>query len=156
MKNKIKIASTIAAFTIVAGLSVFAQQTPIISSNIGFIDEAAVIKNHPQVKVLEENQKKATLELQKFAVDARYQIISEKIDENKKKLEETLTNQLNDKKKTMDTEYSKQILSIQKDIISTVKTIAQRKNIALVFKRDSIIYGGTDLTQDVIFSFNKK
>ena len=151
--SRLKIALVGLGFVIVGGLTTFAQQMPL--SNIGFIDEAIVIKNYPQTKAIEEKQKNQIIELQKLAADARFQIASAKTDQEKKQLEETLTKQINQKKNSLDEEYAKMYSNLQKDIISIVKDTADKKNLAVVLKKDSVIYGGTDITQDIIKSFNK-
>ncbi|MFA6989931.1 MAG: OmpH family outer membrane protein [Candidatus Gastranaerophilaceae bacterium] len=156
--NKLKIAAVAVAVTVVVvgGLATFAQQTPIIGSNIGFIDEVAVLKSYPPAQILDEKQKVSTSELQKFVADAKFQIASANTNEKKKQLEESLTSQLNQKKKTLNEEYGKMFSSLQKEIFAVVKTTAKKKNLAIVLRRTSVIYGGTDVTQDVITGLNQK
>ncbi len=153
--NKFKFFIIAAVIVVAVSLSSSAQNSTILASNIGFIDEGIVLKNYPDAQKMQEKQKNLTLELQKFATDAKYKIASAKNEKERKNLETKLTKELQSKKKSFDAEYQKIFNSVQKNVFDSIKTTAESKGLIIVLRRNSVIYGGTNITQDVIKHLKK-
>ncbi len=115
------------------------------SSNVGIVDYQQLVSSSPQL------------------AQARTQMQAEQ-----KKVEEdfkTKTANMNDKEKS---EYAlkirEQMVKKQKEllapIIETVKaniqTVADAKGLTVVLDKNSVIYGGQDITQDVLSKMQKK
>ena len=44
---------------------------------------------------------------------------------------------------------------VQKQVEDAVKAIAEAKGLSVVLNKDTVVYGGTDITQDVIKKLSK-
>ena len=109
------------------------------SSNIGKVDYNRLLSEHPQSSTVSQTLQKEYEQAQK--------------DFN------TKTASMNDKEKQ---DYAKQtqerlavreqqlVKPIYDQVDAAIKTVADAKGIAVVFNSNQIVYGGTDITDDVI------
>ena len=119
-------------------------------SNIAVVDIQEIVKNYDKVNVLKENKKSKLLELQKFVEDARKQLAEEKDVTKKKNLEATYNKELLDRKTAINTDYQKQLAEIDKNITTVINNLAKSNNYDYVLVKNSVLYGGKDITNDVL------
>lgn len=118
--------------------------------NIAVVDINKVIKNYDKVNILKDQQKVKLDELKKFVEDAKKEIVDEKDTTKKKALENKYNKELQDKKKVINTEYEKQLADINKNVTATINNIGKTGNYDLILVKSSVLYGGKDITDDVL------
>jgi len=114
------------------------------------VDVNEVVKNYDKVNTLKEKQKAEVADLRKFVEDARKKVAEEKDADKKKKLETAYNQELQTRKKAINGEYQKQLADIDKNINLVTSNIAKSNNYDLVLTKNSVLYGGKDITNDVL------
>lgn len=132
----------------------FAQSDKSLT-NVGSIDINQVLVNYVKYQDLQSNQKISAAEIQEYTATAQKEINAAKSQDEKKKLIEKHAKEIEKKKDAFKDQYGKQIEALKYNINLAIKTVAQNKKLPLVFKNDSLIYGGIDITNDVIVQINK-
>ena len=114
------------------------------NSNVGTVDYRQVMSQHPQLQ-------SANSELQQAVQDAQ------------KEFEEKSAN-MNDQEKSDYYQQTQQRLQqkqqellepIQKSVEDAVKSVADAKGLTVVIDKNAVVYGGTDITQDVVKKVSK-
>ena len=114
------------------------------NSNVGTVDYRQVMAQHPQLQ-------SANSELQQAVSDAQ------------KEFEEKSKN-MSDQEKSDYYQQTQQRLAqknqelmepFQKSIEDSVKSVAEAKGLSVVLEKSSVVYGGQDITQDVINKLSK-
>ena len=114
------------------------------NSNVGTVDYRQVMAQHPQLQ-------SANSELQQAVSDAQ------------KEFEEKSKN-MSDQEKSDYYQQTQQRLAqknqelmepFQKSIENSVKSVAEAKGLSVVLEKSSVVYGGQDITQDVINKLSK-
>ncbi|OGI03152.1 MAG: hypothetical protein A2Y25_08325 [Candidatus Melainabacteria bacterium GWF2_37_15] len=118
--------------------------------NIAVVDVQELVKNYGKVNILKEKQTAKLTDLQKFVENARKNIAAEKDTIKKKLLEDKYNKELQTKKNTIDTEYQKQLVEINKSVEKAINTVAQANKYDLVLTKNSVLYGGKNVTKDVL------
>ena len=148
----------IAAFVVSLFMAslVYAQAA---SSSVGFIDVQKVFKEYKETSKAqkelskgEESFKKKFEESQKKLKEAEEKGKSkEELEKMRTELEEKLSPERNSLMK-----LNEQLtVKLQKDIVQSVKKVAQKVGIETVFDKQVVIVGGMDLTDLVVSELNK-
>jgi len=132
-----------------ANLGAFASQT------IGFVDMSKILSNYTKAQEISNNVKNQQTEIQKMITEARNQVQSAQNDQEKTELEKKLSEEIQQKNNIFKADYEKDVQALQNNIIATVKKVADNKKIDFIFKKDNIIMGGKDITDDVLAELNK-
>ena len=115
------------------------------SSSVGVIEYQAVMAAHPDVQNLQGQMETA-------------------INDIKKEFEEKSAG-MNDQEKTEYylqcqqrlTQKQQELLApIEQAVQTAIKTVADKKGLAVVIEKGAVVYGGQDITQDVIAQLSKK
>lgn len=126
------------------------QAAELTNQNVGFIDVNYIINNSKQTQALKAKQDALTIELQKFGITEKEKMMNSKTSLNKQDLEKELIKKVSLKKEDLEKEYRENFISVQQKIKTAVADIEKKKHIYLVFTKDSLVSGGTDITKDVI------
>ena len=113
-------------------------------STIGFVDQSA-IDNVSKIKTAQETFAKFQQD-QQAAAQAKYR--AAKTDADRQQV-------LKDLQTTISTEQDKDIKPLVDQTRSTIADIAKKKGLTLVIDRSNTIYGGTDITPDVVSALGK-
>jgi outer membrane protein len=114
------------------------------SSTVGVVDMSRLVMEHPDSKGIDDQMKAERDAAQKdYEEKAAGMSDQEKESFYRQKLE-YLSNKEN--------ELLEQLL---KKIEESVKQVADAKGLSVVVAKQAVIYGGTDITQDVISKFKK-
>lgn len=106
---------------------------------IGVIDMDKVIQESPKAQEYQNQLDKKGAEIQE-----KYKIDDENLsDEEKQKMQEDALKEFVDAKKQLED-------NLNKDIDKAVKEIADEKKLDVVFYKQSVRYGGEDITEEVI------
>ena len=131
-------------------------QKPVeIKPAIGYVNFEIIQQKYKKFQDLVDLQKMDTANLQKSIADAKKDIILTKNTDAKKALEQKYTTTLEAQKNTCNAAYNAQATIMQKNLKATIQKIAKAKNLSVVLKGDSFVYGGIDITNDVILELNK-
>lgn len=117
---------------------------------VAVIDVAQVLENSNEIQELKRAQDKDMEELNTLISKAQNDLLNE---HNKSKLiqkESNYRQQIENKKKNMDKEYSLKLAKINDHIRSMISKEAKKSNYNLVLSTGMVISGGDDITVNVI------
>ena len=146
-KNVKIIALVIVAFFTLGIVGVAVSQTQVgfaapASSSIGYIDTQKAVQNHPDTKAAEE-----TLQAEQDSLRKEFEEKSKTLSDQEKQL---YAQQLQQKLMQRNAELFQ---SIADKVKTATKKVADAKGISIVVERNAVIYGGVDLTDDVIKAY---
>lgn len=151
-KKQIKmITLTIVAFFVLSIVGIAMSQNDQIqvagaapASGVGYVDMQALIMQHPDMP-------KAQADLQAAAQEAQKNFEAKAATMNDKEKQDYYM-QL---EKGLMVKQQALMEPIEKKIDEAIKAAADKKGLSVVVDKSHIVYGGTDLTQDVLKSFTK-
>ncbi len=120
------------------------------NDKMAVVDVAAVVNQSTQVQTLKnevENQKR---ELAAWLQKVQEEVKSEKDEQKKKELLQKYNGEFAQKRAGISNEYTIKLRALDKDINNTIIQIAKEKGYRSVISKTVVIYGGTDITEDVI------
>jgi len=122
---------------------------------IGFVDMTKILSSYTKAQDITANISKQQTEIQKMVTAARNQVQTVKSETERNSLEKKLTEEIQQKNNLFKADYEKSVQALQNNIIVTVKKVADNKKIDFIFKKDNIITGGLDITDEVLAELNK-
>lgn len=120
------------------------------SVKIAVVDVQEIAAKYPKVNAMQQEQQSKLLELQKFVDNARNEIAKEKNATKRKQLEDKYNKELITKKKTIDENYQKQLSTLDNNIVTAVSNIAKTNKYDYVLAKNAVLYGGKNITADVL------
>lgn len=115
------------------------------SVNVGVVDRDQVLSQHPSVTDFQNQMNAAISEVQKdFEAKSQGMTDQEKADYYKQCQQRLAQKQ----QELMD--------PILKSVDDAIKKVADAKGFSVVIEKAAVVYGGTDITQDVISRLGKK
>lgn len=127
-----------------------AQAAELTNQNVGFIDINYIVNNSKQTQALKQKQDALTVELQKFGITEKEKMMNSKASLSKQDLEKELIKTVSLKKESLEKEYRDDFVAVQQKIKAAVADVENKKQLVLVFTKDSLVSGGIDITKDVI------
>ena len=115
------------------------------SVNVGIIDYTMVLNQHPEVENFQNQMNAAYEEIRKD-----FEEKSAGMTEQEKQDYYRQCNQRLEQKRMELTE------PLEKSVEDTIKKVADSKGLSVVIEKGAVVYGGTDITQDVISKLTKK
>lgn len=112
--NKFKFFIIAAVIVVAVSLSSYAQNSTILASNIGFIDEGIVLKNYPDAQKMQEKQKDLTLELQNLLQMLNIKLHLQKMKKKEKTLKQNSQKNSNLRKKVLMLNIKKYLILFKK------------------------------------------
>ena len=136
---------------VILALSVFASVNNVFAENgkIAVVDLQKIVANSAQVKQLKQEHSKKSEELNKIIINARGAISNETDSAKILQLEDKYTKEFNDKKSALEKEYNARLSSIEKNIKDVIAKKAQEEKYDYVFAKSVLLYGGTDITDEI-------
>jgi outer membrane protein len=122
---------------------------------IGFVDMSKILSSCTKAQEISSDIRVQQEEIQKMIADARNQVNAAKTDKEREDLEKKLTGEIQQKNNLFKADYEKNVQALQDNIVSSVKKVSENKKIDFIFKKDNIIIGGQDITDDVLAQLNK-
>lgn len=131
----------------VAGMAVMQTGTGYAapSSNVGKVDIQALMTGHPDYAKAQET---FTKEREQAEKDFNEKSATMTNDKEKQEYAAQLQQRLQLKEKEL-------IVSIQDKVNAAIKEVADAKGLAVVLPEQVVVYGGQDITQDVLKKFGK-
>jgi len=123
-------------------------------ANPGVVDYHKVGSSYTKAQEIAKTLYTKKIDQDKFVVEARKIIAAAKTEAEKKKLLDKYNKELQEKEAALEEETNKDSAQINQDILDSIKSVAASDNLDLVFTKDSLILGGTDITDQVISKLN--
>lgn len=151
MNNKIKFLTIgLAAFVIGMGVNNFAMSDVPAGFKVAVVDVPEVVASSSQVQALKKEQQAKAQDMIKYIEKARKDVAAT-TDENKKKsLEEKYNKELISKREAIEKEYTTKLQAIDKSISAKITETAKANNYDIVLAKGVVLYGGTDITADLV------
>ncbi len=147
--NKIKFAVLgVAAFVI--GMSVQHFALSDVPSKIAVVDVQKVVASSSQVKALKKEQQNKASEIIKYVEKARKDVAAVTDEKKKKSLEDKYNKELITKREKLEKEYASKLAAIDKSISDKIVVEAKNGGYDIVLAKGVVLYGGTDITNNVI------
>ena len=151
MKITKKILVTISIASLMLGYS-----SKSLAGGNAVVDLEKVRENYSVSQELSAELQVKEAELQKFITDAQKKIKEAKTNVEQKNLEEKLGQQFNIKRNAYIKDQAEKWNKIETDVINTIKEVSSAKKYDMVFNKQVVIVGGTDITDEVLKKLNKK
>lgn len=135
---------------LIAGLSFGMINSVMAQQKIAIIDAAAVAAKSQQVQALKNEQQAKTLELEKWIVTAKADVEKQQTKEGKEKLFKKYEAEFAKKQEALMKNYQTKLQAIDKNISDTIAKYAQEKGYEAVFAKGAVLYGGDDITADIL------
>ena len=149
-KNVKLLAAVAAAFAIGFSANNFAMSDVPSNFKVAVVDVQQVVASSAQVKALKKEQQAKTEEVIKYIDKARKDVASVSDEKKKKALEDKYNKELVTKRETLEKDYATKLQAIDKNISSTIETQAKAKNYNVVLAKGVVLYGGDDITADIV------
>jgi len=120
--------------------------------NIAVVDLQQLVSSSAQVKQLKQEHSKKMSELDKIIVNARGEISNEKDPAKVLLLEDKYLKEFNNKKEALEREYNAKLDNIEKNIKAEITKKAQKNGYDYVFAKSVVLYGGKDITSELVGS----
>lgn len=137
---------------------------------VGIVDTRKVFENsslameyskvQKEIQDLQDAYKKKTLDNTKKLEDAKNKKVSEK---DLTKMQEQFSKELENDRKSADDLYEKKKVEFEKltetfkvDMDKAIQDVAKEKQLQVVVEKQTVLFGGSDITEDVIKKLNKK
>lgn len=148
MKKTSKVLAVAAA--LVLGLSVNNFACAKTGFSVAIVDTKQVIQSSPKVAAFNTEQRNKLNDLNVYVAKAKADIAKQTDTAKRKALEDSYNQELNAKKAEMDKEASKELTVLYNEINNIIKTKAKKSGYDLILSKENVLYGGTDITSDII------
>lgn len=149
-KKQVKIISVLIALVFVGSVVALALTqsgsgiASAASSSVGVVDYNQIMSQHPQVQAASNEMQTAVQEAQK-----EFESKSANMNDQEKRDYYTQTQQ------RLQQKNQELMEPITKSVEESVKKVAEQKGLSVVLEKGAVVYGGTDITQDVIKQVSK-
>ncbi len=121
---------------------------------VAIVDIQKVVANSNEIKTLKIEQEKQIQNMQSTINKARTEISKEKDPSKIAALEEKYRNEINNQKLALDTSYNTKIKAIDSKIKTAVVEKARSMNYNIVLPKNTVLFGGDDITDQVATIIN--
>lgn len=117
---------------------------------VAVVDVPVVVNASPQVQALKKDQQAKAQDIVKFIEKARKDVASISDAKKKQAAEEKYNKELQAKKEKIDADYAAKLKAIDESITKQITAQAQAKGYNVVLSKGIVLYGGTDITADLV------
>lgn len=122
---------------------------------LGIVNIQALVAQTPAVIALREAEQAKRVSLQEW-VNARNAEIAAVAEEAKKaELTQKYQGELNERQKAMQADYAQHVQTIDADLSKLIADVAKKEKLDYVFNVGSLVFGGTDITPQVLEALKK-
>ena len=115
----------------------------------GVVDLIKVINKYHKAQTTIQTLRKQNSDLQKFVAKAKNDIKATKNNDEKVKKEKKYNDELRKKSMSLKQKQTKEWQVVQQDILKAIKKVSKEKQIDTIFRKQSIVIGAQDITDDV-------
>ena len=116
---------------------------------VAVVDIQKIVSNSSEITTLKAEQEKQIQNLEKTINKAREEISKEKNPDKIAQLEEKYRNEINKQKLAIDTSYNSKLTAIDNKIKTAIVEKARSMNYNIVLPKNTVIFGGDDITEQV-------
>lgn len=131
---------------VIAGLTINSA----FASNIAYVDVQKVVSSSSQVQALKKEQQTKVKEFMKSLEKARKEVAAVSDLKKKQALEDKYNKEFVNKKDKMESDYTAKLKIIEDSISNKIAEQAKAKGYDMVVSKGIVLYGGDDITEDVI------
>ena len=117
---------------------------------VAIVDVPQVVAASSEVQKLKKEQQTKAEEIVKFIEKARKDVANITDADKKKAAEEKYTKELQERKSKMDADYANKLKAIDASISKKIEEQAVLKGYDIVLSKGIVLYGGQDITNEVI------
>lgn len=139
---------------ILAGI-MFNSLSALAHDNIGIIDLRETWSKYEKAAKVDKLLEQKEVDLEKYVLDKKRKITSGKTPLERKNLEDKYTKEFNTKLNAIKTWYKAEQKKLDNQMIETIKQVAVKKQLKTVLRKKAVVYGGSDITKEVIKALNK-
>jgi Skp family chaperone for outer membrane proteins len=150
MKSIKKTVVLLAVFAMLTGASAKSY-----AGGTAIVDIDKIRENYSAAQELEADLKVKENELQNFITNAQKQIEEAKTPVEKKNLQDKLGEQFNIKRTAFAKDQAEKLTKIETDVLSAISTVATTQKYDLVLNKQIVLFGGTDISSQVLEKLNK-
>ena len=125
----------------------FSDVTP---AKVAYVNVPKLLSASKTLKSAQETQMKQTKDMLKWYDTASADIRKQSTPAGKQALIKKYEAQLTQKKKNIRDNYAKKVNQVDKQLDTVISQKAKAMGYDLVFRKDSLLYGGTDITASVL------
>lgn len=140
---------------IIAFIAGYALKSMFASNNVAIIDLPAIGSQAKELQALQEEQQTKSLELQQWLIKAQDEIKKQPNEQKKKELSKKFEEELNQKQTTLQNEYNQKLQALDTRIRQLIAEEAQSKGYNAVMVKGAVMYGGDDITTQILEILNK-
>jgi outer membrane protein len=122
----------------------------IVMLNVAVVDVTKIVASSSQITDLKNERQAKLNDLNSFVEKARADVAKEKKADKKKALEDSYNKELAAKKEALDKDYAQRVSDIDKNITGIIRAKAKALKYDLVLTKTSVLYGGTDITSEIL------
>lgn len=145
MKKLIGFLFVVAIFALGLGIGYLIKS----KNNIAVVNVMEVVNKSAQVEALKNEQTAKTQELMQWLQTVQEEVKKEKDSKKQEELLKKYNDEFTQKRTELSTQYNEELQKIDDSITATISKIAKDKGYALVAAKGMIVYGGTDITEEV-------
>lgn len=155
MKKQLKnIAIGIGAAVVLGIVPAFAQEAPGQKAEpvikYGFVDVNKVVAASKAVEKANKERAAEKKKIIKFIEESANKMNKEEDEKKREEMKNQFDLDLTAKKSEMNKSYGEKLMKINNDINAELIKIAKDKDYQLILTKEAVLYGGDDLTQDLI------
>lgn len=118
--------------------------------NVAIVDVPQLVSSSAQVQALKKDQQAKAEEMVKFIENARKSVADITDATKKKAAEDKYNKEFQAKKEKMDKDYANKLKEIDDSISKQINEQAKAKGYDLVLSKNMVLYGGQDITAELI------
>ena len=133
-------------------LALIGISSGVFAEDIAVVDLQKIVDNSSQVKQLKQEHSKKLAELDKIIVNARGEISNESDPAKVLLLEDKYMKEFNSKRELLEKDYAAKLSIIERNIKAEISNKAEKDSYEYVFAKSVVLYGGKDITAELLNS----
>lgn len=122
----------------------------VAGKKVGYVNVPKLLSSSKALKAAQDQEVKSTKEMLKWYDTVMADIQKQSTKEGKEALIKKYEPQLTQKKKTIKDTYAKKVGEVDKQLDAAITQKAKELGYDLVFRKDSMLYGGDDITASIL------
>jgi Skp family chaperone for outer membrane proteins len=133
-----------------------AKATALAANDIGVIDITMVWDKYEKSVKIDKTADEKDVELEKFLLEKKRLIAQGSTPVERKNLEDKYVKEFQVKVEETKKWYATEQQKLEATMMTTIKKIAADKSLSVVLNKKTTIYGGVDITNEVITTLNQQ
>jgi Skp family chaperone for outer membrane proteins len=140
---------------LVAVFILCAKTTALAANDIGVIDITMVWDKYEKSVKIDKAADEKDVELEKFLLEKKRLISQGATPIERKNLEDKYVKEFQIKVDETKKWYATEQQKLEASMMAVIKTVAAEKNLSIILNKKTTVYGGVDITNEIITILNK-